>query len=339
MRWILKGFKSWGITRDADSFLEVSEKGARFSPLPPDHPHLATNLSGDQWSLLQPLIPPDPNCDFVCGQPPVIIAANRWSFSRYTPGDEAADIRVMGEHDRILQRAPGLLGPPPVGKRPRKKVYSPRALLDAIFWKLATGHTWDRLPAGFPPMRTCRKYYRRLFLSGRLYTLLLALYNHMRLQMGVDPWILFEEGNFTTTPNRRIALVPGTSPTSENYTALLFLQLARNAWTTLENDRSRGLPAEFRLTLPAGYTPLSDARLPVSEPGSIPIAENLPQTHARLAALEEGTIHREVPLGPSSCDSSGLLWTSTIPTRTLSCGLEFVQIMPILDSEASSRPP
>jgi len=262
MDWIQKGFKSWGISRDADSFFIVSEKSARFSPLPPDHPRLATNLTDDQWSLLQPLIPADPYGDFVCGRPPVIIAANRWGFSHYAPGDHSADLEVMREHDRILQRCPGLLGPPP-GRRPRKRVYSPRALLDAVFWKLATGHTWAELPSGFPPMRTCRAYYRRLFLSGRLYTLLLALYNHMRLEMRVHPWTLYQKGLFTTTPNRRIALVPGASPTSEHYTALLFFQLARNAWTTLENDRSRDLPADLRRCLPAGCATLSDARLPV----------------------------------------------------------------------------
>jgi len=374
--WILKGFHRWGITRDADSFLDVSEKGARFSPLPPDHPHLATNLTDDQWSVLAPLIPPNPYHDFVCGQPPVIIAANRWGFTRYVPGDEAADIRVMQGHDRILQRAPGLLGPPPVGKRPRKRVYSQRALLDAIFWKLATGHTWKELPPGFPPMRTCRKYYRRLFLSGRLYTLLLALYNHMRLQMGVDPWTLYEEGYITTTPNRRIALVPGTSPTSENYTALLFLQLARNAWTTLENDRSRGLLAEFRLTLPAGYAPLSDARSFESgvqdrlssltgsstERGSIPIRPHLspkrsgvgslvPTQGCRNPAGRDGIgiqpvvehpsqIHaRLAPSRPSSCQPSGRSWTSTLPVQTPMRKYPSFPILSTLDSVVSRGPP
>jgi len=373
--WILKGFHRWGITRDADSFLDVSEKGARFSPLPPDHPHLATNLTEDQWSLLQPLIPPDPYHDFVCSQPPVIIAANRWGFSRYTPGDEAADIKVMGEHDRILRRAPGLLGPP-VGKRPRKRVYSQRALLDAIFWKLATGHTWDKLPAAFPPMRTCRKYYRRLFQSGRLYTLLLALYNHMRFELGVDPWTLYEEGYITTTPNRRIALVPGTPPTSVNYTALLFLQLARNAWTTLENDRSRELPAEYRLTLPAGYAPLSDARLFESEVQdrlssltgsstervSIPIRPSLvptqgrrnpagrdgirfqsivecpSRTHARPVVSEESA-SRKLPSRLPSCPPSGSSWPTALPVQTPPGKYPSFIIPRILDSVASRGPP
>jgi len=308
MDWIRKGFKSWCITRDADSFLVDPENSALFSPLPPDHPRLATNLTDEQWSILRPLIPPDPFHDFVCGRPPVIIAANRWGFSSYTPGDELADLEVMDEHDRIRQRAPGLLGPSPVGVRPRKRLYSPRALLDAVFWKLATGHAWGELPAGFPPMRTCRKYYRRLFLSGRLYTLLLALYNHMRLEMGLDTWTLYEGGLFTTTPNRRIALAPGSPPTTENCTALLFFQLARNAWTTLENDRSGHLPAEFRRSLPKGFAILSDARLPdppPSKPGTVPVRE----------------------------------WPPVILMDAPSGELEFVPIQSVLDSEPSRAPP
>ena len=321
MRWVQKGFKRWGVSRDADSFLDVSENSARFSPLPPDHPRLATNLTDKAWSILAPLIPADPYYDFVCGCPPVLIAANRWGFSHYAPGDEAAELEVMREHDRILGRCPGLLGPPPVGKRPRKRKYSPRAMLDAVFWKLATGHTWGELPPGFPPMRTCRKYYRRLFLSGRLYTLLLALYNHMRLEMGLDTWTLFEKGLFTTTPDRRIALVPEAPPTSENYTALLFLQLARNAWTTLENDRSGHLPADLRRCLPAGYAPLPDAHLPdapPTEPDSLPICESLACQEVR------GTAYR---------------MDSIAPMETPSSGHEIVPILFILDSLASRKPP
>jgi len=200
-RW----YQRAGISRDADSFFIVSEKSAQNSPLPPLHPPLATNLTDKGWAVLAPLVPPEPFHEFVYGQPPLIIAANRYAFTPYTPQGEFADFVIMEEYRGLLQRTPALLAPPPAKRRARSRKYSPRALLDAILWKLATGHTWKELPDGFPPVRACQKYYRRLFRSGRFYTMLLALYNHMRLELCVDPWKLLEAGLFTTT---RVAYCP-----------------------------------------------------------------------------------------------------------------------------------
>ncbi|HEY5269175.1 MAG TPA: transposase, partial [Anaerolineales bacterium] len=65
------------------------------------------------------------------------------------------------------------------GKRGRPPG-DPHELLDAIFWKFAQHARWQDLPVGYPPMLSCRRYYRRLFLSGRLATLYSALYQDLR---------------------------------------------------------------------------------------------------------------------------------------------------------------
>ena len=291
----------WGIGRDGDSFFPVSKKSARNSSstpilglpspelpdwgeLPPGHPHLATNLTDEQWAVLAPLIPPDPWGDWLSGQPPVIIAANRWCFSNYSPTGEFNDFVVMQEHNEILQRFPALQQPASRDTRkkrgrPRNLPVPPRALLDAIVWKLATGHTWDELPNGLPSTRLCRKYYRRLFLSGRLYTLLLALHNHMRLEAVIDPYLLLEEGVFTTTPSQNIALAPGVPQTWQNYTALLFMQLAREAFSRAQREEKQNNPRLRVLPVLKGEDKLSTALLPDTyrpqPPAFLPLEQSL----------------------------------------------------------------
>lgn len=251
--WFEADYRGWGIHRDADSFFFVSEKSAQNSLLSqflPDLqvpeflegagvPSFATSLTDEQWAVLAPLIPPDPWKDWLLGQPPVLIAANRWGFTHHEPG-EFSDFVAMQTYYEVLQRYPALLEPPrPVAKRrgrPRSKE-SPRALLDAILWKLSTGRTWDELPDEFPPARKCANYYRRLFLSGRLYTLLYALYQHLRREALVDIDELLKQGVFTTTPSQHITLAPRVPVTWQNCTALLFMQLARDAFLRLERKK------------------------------------------------------------------------------------------------------
>ena len=264
-----RGYKDCGITRDADSFFPVSKLSARNSTLPPSHPTLATNLTAEQWAVLAPLIPPDPHLDWLTGEPPVIIAASRWGFTQYVSTGEFNDFVVMENYHRVLQRFPALLTPSQHGAspvkrrgRPRKERISLRLLLDAIIWKLATGHTWAALPPGFPPMRLCRNYYRRLFLSGRLYTLLLALYNHMRLEATTDLATLLESGVFTTTPGQKIALSPQAPPTWENYTALLFMQLACAAYSRLARKDKQAHPFIPLFPVFQGSARLSTGEIP-----------------------------------------------------------------------------
>ena len=106
--WFERGYKDSHISRDANSFFPVSEKSAQYSPLPSGHPSLATNLTDSQWAVLAPLIPPDPHLDWLTGEPPTIIAANRWGFTQYYYTGWFNDMVVMENYHKILQRFPAL---------------------------------------------------------------------------------------------------------------------------------------------------------------------------------------------------------------------------------------
>jgi hypothetical protein len=109
-----RAYKDCGISRDADSFFPVSEKSVQNSPLPSSHPRLATNLTDAQWTVLAPLIPPDPHLDWLTGDPPVIIAANRWGFNEYYFTGEFNDFVIMKNYHQILKRFPALCAEEPV---------------------------------------------------------------------------------------------------------------------------------------------------------------------------------------------------------------------------------
>ena len=296
--WFEVDYRSRGIERDADSFFFVSEKSARNSPLSqflpasvsPQKPAFwdaagvpafATSLTDEQWALLAPLIPPDPFMDWLLGEPPILIAANRWKFTRHESG-EFSDFVAMQDYYQALQRFPALLMPPhPPAKRrgrPRSEE-SPRALLDAILWRLSTGRTWKELPQEFPSARKCARYYRRLFLSGSLYTLLYALYQHLRLEALVDIRDLADQGLFTTTPSQHIALAPGVPPTWQNYTALLFMQLARDAFLHAEREKHRERKYHPLTPVLRGEDSLSTGRLDLGpseppEPAFLPVEKS-----------------------------------------------------------------
>ena len=283
--------------------------------MPPGYPRLATNLTDSQWAVLAPLIPPDPHLDWLIGEPTVIIAANCWGFTQYYFTGEFNDFVIMQEYHRVLQRFPALYsGSPHLPSANRKgrgrPRTSPRALLDAIFWKLATGQPWHALPSGFPPLALCRKYYRRLFLSGRLYTLLLALYNHMRLEASIDLTALMEAGVFTTTPSQKIALSPKAPPTWENYTALLFMQLARSAYSRQERQHKQSNPFYPLLSDFKGTSALSTGELPggaANHPASSEAAE--PGISSPLSESDHAPEVSELEFQPLETSSAWKKWS------------------------------
>jgi len=289
--WILFNYRFMGISRDADSFFPVSKLSARNSPrrapLPAPQsgespwqavlrqeegvPAYATSLTDEQWAVVAPLIPPDPALDWLGGEPPVIIAANRLEFSRYFPCSDFNDFTIMQEYRCFLDQHPVLKTSTGVLPRPRKRGRplsqpSRRAMLDAIFWKLATARKWDDLPVDFPSMRRSSRYYGRLLRSGRFYTILLALYNHLRLEEGLDIFSLYSQGDFVTTPSQALALRPGLPPSNLHYMALLFLQLAREAYTRADRLKKERNPFHKVLPVFKGGGSLSDPRLPFSPP-------------------------------------------------------------------------
>lgn len=238
LEYLKKSLQDSAIDRDADSFYFVNRMGRQARPdwgaLPPGHPILATNLTDAQWHLLQPLIPPDPVLDWLLGTPPMMIAANRWKFTFYLHDDEFSDQYILSEYLQTLKRFPALLSvpyvPPRVKKRgPKKHEYHPRALLDGILWKIGTGMGWDDLPTGFPPARRCREYYRRLFCSGRWYSLLHTLYNHF-IEHEVYLELLHGRGFFTCTYAQTIGLAKNVEVSWQAHTALLFMQIARGVY-------------------------------------------------------------------------------------------------------------
>ena len=108
------------------------------------------------------------------------------------------------------------------GKRGRPSS-DPRILLDAIFWKLAHHARWQDLPPHYPSMLTCRRYYRRLLLSGRLDLLFTALYHDLLTRGKFSLPALVEQGAVAVSENRMI-LRRGLDKSWQMRTALLFLQ-------------------------------------------------------------------------------------------------------------------
>jgi hypothetical protein len=72
-------------------------------------------------------------------------------------------------------------------------------------------------------MLTRRRYYRRLFRSGRLATLYIALYNHLVTSGYGDLMDFVDKGCFSIRQNK-VVLAPGIGNSWQLRTALLFLQ-------------------------------------------------------------------------------------------------------------------
>jgi transposase len=118
-------------------------------------------------------------------------------------------------------------------------------MLDAIFWKMAHHARWQDLPVGYPSMFPCRRYYRRIFRSGRLLTIYRALYQDFCTRARVDLTALVERDCFEINENK-VALQTGVTVTWQMRTALLFMQLAyqnlRHLRRVKEQERRRRLP-------------------------------------------------------------------------------------------------
>jgi transposase len=127
---------------------------------------------------------------------------------------------------RVLE--PLLPPPDPIRRRGRPPA-DPRQLLDAVFWKFAHHARWKDLPEYYPPSQACRRYYRRLFLSGRLATLYSALYAHLVARKEVDLTLFVQKGCFTIKQNK-LLLHLELDDIWQMRTALLFLQLGYHVY-------------------------------------------------------------------------------------------------------------
>jgi transposase len=135
----------------------------------------------------------------------------------------------------------GRCGRPPADPR--------ELLLDAVFWKFAHHARWQDLPTGYPPILTCRPYYRRLFLSGRLATIYRALYKDLLTRGKAELPALVTQGFFSLDENK-VALRPDLFETWQMRTALLFMQQGYQVFRRLrreqEQEQRRRFPS-FRM--------------------------------------------------------------------------------------------
>ena len=121
---------------------------------------------------------------------------------------------------------------------------SPLPLLDAIFWKIARHARWQDLPAGSPPMLTCRRYYSRLYQSGRLLTIYIALYQDLLTHGQIDPVALVNQGCFSME-GCQLTLLPEKDETWQLRTSLLFLLQAHHISRRILREDARQHPRGF----------------------------------------------------------------------------------------------
>jgi transposase len=127
------------------------------------------------------------------------------------------------------------------GKRGRPPA-DPRKLLDAIFWKLAHHARWQDLPEFYPPMLTCRRYYRRLLLGGRLDALFSALHQDLLIRGKVSLSTLVEQGSVAVSENK-VIMRRELDKSWQMRTALLFLQ---QGFQALRGERREKTWAYYR---------------------------------------------------------------------------------------------
>ncbi len=130
-----------------------------------------------------------------------------------------------------------------LGSRGRPNL-DPRLLLDAIFWKFAHHARWQDLPSYYPPLLSCRRFYRRLFRSGRLASLYAALLNDFRSYAQVDLPTLVEQACFKILADR-VVLRPDLAETWQLRTALLFLQQGAQTLRTIRREKVRECRRRF----------------------------------------------------------------------------------------------
>ena len=153
------------------------------------------------------------------------------------------------------------------GGRGRPPV-DPRLLLDAVFWKFAHHARWQDLPGYYPPMLTCRRYYSRLYRSGRLATLYAALYKDFCARGRAGLVAHVRKGCFILVDNK-VTLSPSCDDTWQARTALLFIQQGLQVLHAILRENmhahSLKLPTPRRLLKKEALQPYIP--LDLSEPG------------------------------------------------------------------------
>jgi transposase len=116
-----------------------------------------------------------------------------------------------------------LLPPDPIENGKGRPPASSHAVITAIFWKVASHCSWEHLGARFPPARTCRRYYKRWLLSGRLMTIYKVLLQDLTQRGRIHPYDFVREGYFSIVEGYRIFAIPGKCPDTWQTRHALFL--------------------------------------------------------------------------------------------------------------------
>jgi hypothetical protein len=177
------GFWEHRITRDADSFRSGQKKSDlnslpfKESLLPPFSEPDFPFLTARQTQLLHPLLPPS------IAKQLVPEGAPEGTNPHVSPLGEDLGRPALSSVEG--GRRWGRKACPERSRRGRPPA-DPSAMLDAVFWKTAHRARWQDLPVGYPSMFPCRRYYRRIFRSGRLLTIYRALYEDFCTCGGFD---------------------------------------------------------------------------------------------------------------------------------------------------------
>ena len=137
-----------------------------------------------------------------------------------------------------------LLSPSSPASRGRPPA-DPRAVLDAVLWKIRSDTPWYDFPADLPPWQTCYRYYHRWLRDGVLDEIAAALYRDLRDRGGLDlaeivkvsTLRLERSGRFRLTPPPDFQSDGGDwrSETVSLLMALLELVVRRNSASSSKN--------------------------------------------------------------------------------------------------------
>lgn len=107
---------------------------------------------------------------------------------------------------------------------------STRSVLNAIFWKLRTGASWNDLPLEYPSHQTCYRYYTAWVRTGILDQVVESLADHLS-HSGFDLHAALQNNDIELIPSAkktRIHFAPRWQDTWQSSTALLLIQLFIN---------------------------------------------------------------------------------------------------------------
>jgi hypothetical protein len=284
IRW---GFVHAGITRDAYNLPTCARDHVSTSV----DARPSTFLTDEQWAVIEPLLPQAEITNLRSkihpGRPETnprrLLDAIFWKLAHHARWQD------------IPTSLPSLISPAPV--------LSGQNLGRGRGWaglspEVASGDLRACRRHASPAPLTCRRYYRRLFLSGRLYTLYKALYHHLLAHLDLDLPSLIHQGLLFTDGRQVLCLSPKPD-TWQTRTLRLFLQLAYQNLRCLLKEMDQGHPHRSIPLLV--HLPSSLSRAPACNPADEPsglsapnqksLIQNPPSNHSFRANCDLSDFH------------------------------------------------